>query len=112
MTTFIRHNWVLVLLTLATLLIIVWFGSRLVLEFIYFNDPNNVDVDLKGWMTPRFIVLTYDLPRPFVFDILELPETAQGGPHLGIIAEELGVSLDELTQRVRTAAAAFRAENP
>ena len=112
LSNFLRHNWLLVSLTLITLVIIVWFGARFMLDFIYFNDPNNVDVDLKGWMTPRFIALTYDLPRPFVFDLLELAPSDEGGPHLGAIAEDLGISLNELTIRVRDAAAVYRAENP
>ena len=109
---FIRSNVLLVTLTVITLCFILWFGSRFVLDFIYFHDPNNVDVELKGWMTPRFIVLTYDLPRPFVFDLLELGTGDDKGQRLGAVAKEMDVSLEELTQKVRDAAADYRAANP
>ena len=109
---FVRNNLLLVLLTVATLIVIGWFGFRFIADFIYFHDPNNVDVELKGWMTARFIVLTYDLPRPFVFDLLGIQSHEEGGAHLKFIAEELGVSLEELTQKVRQAAAEYRDANP
>ncbi len=105
---FIRKNWLLVGLTLATLLVILWFGSRLVMDFIFFNDPRNVDVDLKGWMTPRFVVLTYDLPRDYVAEILEL-ESEDRGKRLRHVADDLGLTLEELTQKVRDAAETYRA---
>lgn len=108
--SFVRNNWLLVSLTLVVFLAAVWFGTQFLRDFLYFNDPNNVDVDLKGWMTPRFIVLTYDLPRTFVAELLELTENEGGGQRLSLIADELGISLEELTQKVRDAAAQYRSE--
>ena len=109
---FLRQNWLLVSVTVAVVIAVGWFGVQFLLDFLYFNDPRNVDGALKGWMTPRYIVLTYDLPRPFVRDLLELSAEGQGGIRLAIIAENLGLTFDELTTRVREAAAQYRAENP
>jgi len=88
----------------------MWLLSRIVLDFIYFNDPRHQDVDLKEWMTPRYIGMSYDLPRPLVLEILGLPET--GGPRrsLGRIAADQNLTLEELTELVRKSADAYREE--
>ncbi|MEO0484877.1 MAG: hypothetical protein AAF092_03065 [Pseudomonadota bacterium] len=109
---FVRANPLLVATTLAMICVVGWFGAQLFADFLYFNDPRNVDVALKGWMTPRYVVLTYDLPRPVVRDILELPPEGAGGIRLSFVAQELGLTLDELTTRVREAAEEYRAQNP
>ena len=111
-TDFIRKNLLLVSLTVLTLVVIFWFGFRLLADFLYFNDPRNVDVDLKGWMTPRFIGITYDLPRELVFEVLELSPESARGQRLRFVAEDLGLTLDELTEKVRAAAKVYRAANP
>lgn len=109
---FLKENRLLVSLTMAALVAIGWFGSRILLDSLYFNDPRNVDVALRGWMTPRYIVLTYDLPRPFVREVLEIPADGPGGQRLKFVAENLGLTMEELTERVRDAAMQYRALNP
>ena len=110
MARFLRKNWLLVSVTVVVFAGVGWFGVQILLDFLYFNDPRNVDVALKGWMTPRYVVLTYDLPRSLVRDILELPPDGPGGLRLGRIADNMGLTMEELTARVREAAAQYRAE--
>ena len=107
--TFIRQNWVLVSVFLAAAAFALFMASRVFLDFLYFNDPQNVDVDLKPWMTPRFVVLTYDLPRPFVFELLSIDPNEDSGLRLRRIAERDGITMEELTARVREATARYRA---
>lgn len=54
--------------------IALWFGFTFLADAIYFNDPKNKDDELKGWMTPRYIQLSYDLPREVIIEALDLPE--------------------------------------
>lgn len=105
---FARKNWLPLGIFFGALAVALFFASRVFLDFLYFNDPKNVDVDLKPWMTPRFIVITYDLPRPVVFEILALDPKEDRGLRLRRVAERQGVSMEELTARVRDAAAAYR----
>lgn len=105
---FAKKNWGLLSVLFLTVVVLVWFASRLFLDFLYFNDPRNVDVELKPWMTPRFIVLTYDVPRSLVFEILDLDETEDRGIRLGRVAQERGLSLEDLTVLVRDEIAAYR----
>lgn len=110
--TFIQHNWVLVSVFVAAFVLTMWFATRMAMDALYFNDPRNVDVNLKPWMTPRYIVLTYDLPRPFVWELLELDLETDQGIRLGRMSTERGISMEDLTTLVREAAAEYRNEQP
>ena len=105
--SFIKQNLLLVGLFLGSLGVALWFAFHAISDALYFNDPRNVDVALKPWMTARYVVLTYDLPRPLVFDILDL-DPDDRGVRLGRFAKERNLSMDELTSLVRDAAAAYR----
>ena len=105
--SFIKQNLLLVGLFLGSLGVALWFAFHAISDALYFNDPRNVDVALKPWMTARYVVLTYDLPRPLVFDILDL-DPDDRGVRLGRLAKERNLSMDELTTLVRDAAAAYR----
>lgn len=74
-------------------------------EAIYFDDPRHKNVELRPWMTPRYIGLSYDLPRAVVFDLLEIEEGSNFPKRLDRLAERLGITLDELTALVREVAA-------
>ncbi len=87
----------------------LWFGFTFLAETIYFNDPRHQNADLKRWMTPHYVVLSYDLPPPVVFEALGVDPWREGRPlHMGRIAQRQGISLEELTQRVRMAAERYR----
>ena len=105
---FARENWALLSVFLLALAVALWFGVQFVLQFIYFHDPRNQDVELKGWMTPKYVVLTYDLPRSLVAEILGLTDPSQRGRPLRRIADDLGLTMEELTERVRAEAAEYR----
>ncbi|QUS36292.1 hypothetical protein [Falsirhodobacter algicola] len=108
-SAFVRENWLLLSVFLAAILVALFLASRVFMDFLYFHDPANVDVDLKPWMTPRFVVVTYDLPRPFVYELLSLDAKEDHGLRLHRIAERDGITMDELTARVRKAAEEYRA---
>lgn len=105
---FARDNWLPSTVLAIALVAFVWFSARIVLNFVYFNDPRHQDQALKAWMTPRYVAMSYDLPRPVVAEILELDMTAMKRPRMADIAREQGVTLQELNERVRAAAKAYR----
>ena len=88
----------------------LWFAADIFLDFLYFNDPRHQDEALKAWMTPRYVGMSYDLPRPVVGEIFGLTEGGPRGMTMRTIAAEQNMSLDALTDKVRAAAEAFRAE--
>jgi len=107
--SFVRKHWLAVGCFVLFSLAALWFAFVFISDFLYFNDPRNQDAQLKGWMTPRYVVMTYDLPRPLVADILGLTSMDQRGMPMRDIAAEMGVTLEELTEIVRAAAADHRA---
>lgn len=109
---FARANWPALLLLGVSSLALLWFALSFVLHLIYFNDPKHQDEALKPWMTPRYVVMSYDLPKDVVAEVLNLPESGPGRKKLGVIADDMGVTLEELARRVREAAFVFRAETP
>ena len=105
---FARENWILLSLFVLAAAIALWFAAQFISQAIYFHDPRNRDVNLKSWMTPRYIVMTYELPREFVAETLELTDISQRKLSLGKIADELGLTMGELTEKVRAAAEEYR----
>ena len=106
--SFIKQNWLVVGLFLGSLAVALWFAFLAITDALYFNDPRNVDVALKPWMTPRYVVLTYDLPRPLVMELLELDPEDDRGIRLGRLAQDRNISMEELTTLVRDAADTYR----
>lgn len=109
---FWRTNWILLLVFLSALAVVAWFGSHMLLSFLYFRDPQHKDVELKGWMTPRYIVMTYDLPRPLVLANLGLTNAEMHGRPLRSIGRDLNMTMEEMTEAVRAFAAEYRKEVP
>jgi len=105
---FARQNWQLLAVFLVSIGVACWFLAGVVLDLVYFHDPRHQDQPLQAWMTPKFVVMSYDLPRDVVADLLDLPEGGPGSLTMADIAREQGVTLGELTDIVRSAADAHR----
>jgi hypothetical protein len=107
---FVRKHWIIVSILVLAACAMLWMVISVALNFLYFNDPRNQDIALKGWMTPRYVVMSYDLPKPFVAEMLGLTSDDQRGMPMRDVAKQMGVTLEELTEIVRTSATAFREE--
>ena len=57
-------------------------------------------------MTPRYVVMSYDLSRPMVLELLQLEPGER--TKMRDVAAGMGLTLDELTQIVRDAATRYR----
>jgi hypothetical protein len=80
-------------------------------DAIYFDDPEHQNQTLAAWMTPRYVALSYDLPRPVVFELLGIVPDTDHRRRLDHLAARLGISLEELTLKVRSAATQHQIEN-
>lgn len=109
MRAFVRHHWFPVAGFGLSVVLAVWFGLTFLAEAIYFNDQRHQDVLLKPWMTPRYVALSYDLPREVVLRALELdPEGPPQRLRIGQIARMNGITIEELTERLRDEAEEYR----
>lgn len=76
---------------------------------IYFNNPKHQDEALKDWMTPRYIVLSYDIPREIVADALDLDDSDRGKRiSLKDIAKAQNLTIEQLTEKIQKVAQAYR----
>jgi len=87
------------------------FGTRAISQMIYWSNPAKLEQPLQGWMTPRYIGRSYDVPPEVVqraFD-LESPTI----PHrrsLDKIMAAQGSTLETLQARLDAAVAAYHAD--
>lgn len=111
---YLWHHHRLALLAFATALSLAgFFGVKSVSQFIYWNDPQHQDQALAGWMTPRYIARSYDVPLEVVQEAFAL--AADVPPRrisLETLAAERGVTALALQSRLDRAVAAWRTENP
>ena len=103
------HNRLALLAFVAVVAIAGYFGVRAAGQFIYWADPAHQDQPLAGWMTPRYVSRSYDVPPPVILDALEMDrEAIPRRASLDTIAAEQDMTLDEMQLRVETAVTAWR----
>jgi hypothetical protein len=105
------HNRYLLIAFVLAICLAGFFGVRSVSQFIYWSDPARQDQTLAGWMTPRYVGRSYDIPPEIVKEALGLPQ--QGAPRrvsLETLSEENGISLKEMQAQIDVAAARWRAD--
>ncbi len=109
MREFTRRHWFPVAGFVVSVFLAVWFSLTFLAEAIYFNDERHQYEPLKPWMTPRYVALSYDLPREVVLRAFELdPEGPPQRLRLGQIARMNGLTLEELTERLHVQAKEYR----
>jgi hypothetical protein len=100
---FRRHRAATALLAVACA-ILIWFAAGFIRDAVYFSDPAHQRQDLAGWMTPRFVGKSWDLPPEVIIAIMEL-EPDHRRPTLREVTDHLGITLDDLQARVEQARA-------
>ena len=111
----IKHLWQTHRLALIAFILafsaLLYFGGKTVTSAIYWMDPAHQEQPLAGWMTPRYVAQSYDLPREYVLPALFFdPETPPRRISLDAIADENGVTLADLQARIDAATAQFEAD--
>ena len=88
-----------------------YFGVKTVSSAIYWMDPAHQDQALAGWMTPRYVGQSYRLPREIVLEALLMdPNAPPRRISISEIADQNGVTMDELQARVDAAVALWDTE--
>ena len=109
-----RHNRLLLLAFAAALCVTLLFALRAALFALYWNDPAHRDQPIEGWMTPRYVAHSWDVPRAVMVEVLGTDGPPRDGKPqpLRMMADERGVPLDQVIAEIETAIAAFRAAGP
>ena len=103
---------VAVVILAGALLAAAFFTVRGLLFWIYWSDPAHRDQQIAGWMTPRYVALSWDIPREVMIDLVGLPR-GEGRPQsIAQIAAELGLTTEAFIDRLETGIAAYRSGLP
>ena len=85
---------------IAALVVTAFFAARLVVFSLYWAEPSHQEQPVEGWMTPRYVALSHDLPPGVVREALDL-EPVEGERHtLEEIAESSSLTLEEIQRRI------------
>ena len=97
-----RKNRFLFTAFIVALVVTAFFAVRLLVFSLYWADPAHHDQPLEGWMTPRYIAHSYDLPPDVVRDLLEIePAPADGKRRtLDDIVKSSDLTMDTIQRRV------------
>ncbi|MBA1148754.1 hypothetical protein H0Z60_17030 [Ectothiorhodospiraceae bacterium WFHF3C12] len=107
-----RKHRVLSAAFIAAVVVTVFFAGRLLVFSLYWADPAHRSQPLEGWMTPRYVAHSYELPPAVVRDALGLAPGEARRHTLEQIAEESGLTLAELQHRIDAAAKAHHGYEP
>ncbi|SMX32010.1 hypothetical protein [Octadecabacter ascidiaceicola] len=111
----IKHLWQTNRLALMAFVValgaLFYFGGKTISSAIYWMDPAHQEQPLAGWMTPRYVALSYKLPREYVLEALFIgPDAPPHRVSLETIAQENNVTLAELQARIDAATARLEAD--
>jgi hypothetical protein len=105
-----RHRWLLLGFVLAVALTL-FFAIRAVVFSLYWTDPAHRDEAIAGWMTPRYIAYSWEVPPEVIGEALGLqPDGNSRRMTIGEYARETGTSVEDVAARLTGAITAYRAE--
>jgi hypothetical protein len=102
-----RHRWLLIGFLAAAVLALL-FALRVALSVQ--DWPEERDADIEGWMTPRYVALSWDVPPDVIAGALSLARDGSGRRiTLDELAKERSIPVETLAAHLETAIAAYRA---
>lgn len=104
----LRQRPVLSVVFLASLLAMLVFGGRMGLQAIYFADPTHRDQVIEPWMTPRYVAMSYRVPRKVMVEALDLEPGAGPPRSIAQIARDRDLPVDRLIAEITSAIDAHR----
>lgn len=102
---FVKKNIIPIGLLLASVIAVIIFSKGFIANLIYFADPRHQNQPLEYWMTPRYVVMSYDLPPPIVDEVMGIRPKIDKRKPLTKVLEDLGITLEELQTRINEAQA-------
>lgn len=107
------HNRLLLVAFVVVICLACFFGLRAGGQFIYWSNPDHQDQTLAGWMTPRYVSQSYNVPPEVVQSAFDM---ADDGPprrvSLETLATEKGMRMEDMQKRIDDAVDAWRAAHP
>ena len=95
---------------ILALILTVLFAFRSTAFYFYWSDPEHFDQPVEGWMTPRYIVHSWQLTPEEVMDIIGDGPMPSKRHTLEEIAEDRGIPLETLIANLTKALEAHRSD--
>ena len=92
------------------LAVTVFFAARLVVISVVWSDPDRRNQPIEGWMTPGYVVHSWQVPREVIADVVGTPP--ERGLTLADLARMRGEDPAALIAALEAAIAAHRAAQP
>lgn len=104
---------VLIVVLAAASIFVAVFAVRMVASFIYWQDEAHQFQPLAGWMTPRYVSRSWQVPPEVVAGALgDKIEGGTGRTSLEQIAEARGETVETVIAKLEEAIAAHQATRP
>ena len=104
---------VLIVVLAAASIFVAFFAVRMVASFIYWQDEAHQFQPLAGWMTPRYVGRSWQVPPEVVAGALgDMIESGTGRNSLEQSAEARGETVETVIARLEEAIAAHQAARP
>lgn len=103
------HHRIALLLFCAALGLSGLFLTRAGLQMVYWNDPAKQDQTIQGWMTPRYVSMSYRLPMDKMQSALDLSPGEAARESLAKIAAQRDMPLPDLIAKIEDAITRHRA---
>ncbi|MCI5110826.1 MAG: hypothetical protein MRY75_09750 [Marivita sp.] len=91
--------------------VMLFFGIRTVMFWVYWADPAHQEEPIAGWMTPGYVAQSWDVPIPVIRDALGVPPETRRET-IRALADARGVPQEEIVRAIEDAIAAHRANAP
>lgn len=105
------RNPVLTSAFVLAILLTVFFAFRSTSFLIYWSDPEHLNQPVEGWMTPRYIVHSWQLSPEEVLRVIGEGPMPSKRQTLEDIATQRGIPLDDLIARLTKALEALRSDS-
>jgi len=90
------------------LLLTLYFGVKLALGAFYWSNPAHQDQALEGWMPLGYVGRSWDVPRDAMMQIAGVDADGRPRRSLEMIAQDQGVPLPTLIDRIQTGITEWR----
>lgn len=104
------HKRLLAGFTLAVT-VMLFFAIRSIMFWVYWADPAHREEPIAGWMTPRYVAHSWEVPPTVIRDALAIPPDARRMT-VDDLADMRGLSSEEVIRQIEAAIAAWRADDP
>lgn len=104
------HQWLLLAVFLAAVVVTGWFAMRAVRRAVYWRTHR--DEPIRPWMSVRHVARSYSVPPPVLYEAIKLQPLPHDRRPLREIAREQKRPVEALIGELQEAIKGFRAHAP